>query len=89
MAHIVKRHGSKEEYDEKKVYASSYAAAMNVHLGEKESEDLAEKVTSDLNSWIEGKGEVESKEIFQEVFNALGKHNKDAAFMYQTHLDVS
>ena len=62
---------------------------MNVHLGGKDSEDLAEKVTSDLNSWIERKGEVESKEIFQEVFNALGKHNKDAAFMYQTHLDVS
>ena len=89
MAHIVKRHGSKEEYDEKKVYASSYAAAMNVHLGEKDSEVLAEKVTKDLNSWVEGKTEVESKEIFQEVFNALGKHNKDAAFMYRTHLDVS
>lgn len=89
MAHIVKRHGSTEEYDEKKVYASSYAAAMNVHLGEKASESIAEKVMADLNEWIAGKEKVESKEIFQEVFSVLGKHDKDAAFMYRTHLDIS
>lgn len=89
MAHIVKRKGHKEEYDEKKVYASSYAAAMNVHLGEKRSESIAEEVMKDLNKWIEGKEEVESKEIFQEVDHVLEKHDKDAAFMYRTHLDVS
>ncbi len=89
MIHIVKRHGHTEEYDEKKVYASSYAGAMNVHLGEQESEKIAEKVTSDVNKWIEGKKEVESKEIFAEVTKSLDKYNKDASFMYHTHLDVS
>ena len=89
MSHIVKRHGGTEEYDEKKVYASSYSAAMNVHLGEEASESIAEKVMADLNKWMAGKEKVESKEIFQEVFSALGKHDKDAAFMYRTHLDIS
>jgi transcriptional regulator NrdR family protein len=89
MAHIVKRHGTKEEYDEKKVYASSYAAAMNVHLGEQRSESIAQKVTEELNKWVEGKSEINSKEIFSEVSRALETHDKDAAFMYRTHLDVS
>ena len=89
MVHIVKRHGHTEEYDEKKVYASSYAGAMNVHLGEQESEKIAAKVTKEINKWIEGKTEVESKEIFVEVTKSLAKYNKDASFMYKTHLDVS
>jgi len=44
MIHIVKRRGHKEEYDERKVYASAYAACLNVHLGEIEAEEIATKV---------------------------------------------
>lgn len=89
MAKIVKRHGHKEEYDERKIYGSAYAAGLNVHLSEKEAENIAEKVVKDVNGWIKGKREVNSREIFEEVKKSLAKYNRDASFMYETHLDVS
>lgn len=89
MTNIVKRRGHKEEYDERKVYASSYAACRNAHLPEKEAESIADKVTKDIENWIEDKDEVDSKQIFEEVTKSLAKYNEDASFMYETHLDVS
>lgn len=89
MTNIVKRHGSKEEYDERKVYASVYSAGLNVHLGENEAESIADKVCGDIKNWISEKKEVNSKEIFNEVTKSLAKYNEDASFMYETHLDVS
>lgn len=89
MTNIVKRRGHKEEYDERKAYASSYAACRNAHLSEKEAESIADKVTKDIENWIEDKDEVDSKQIFEEVTKSLAKYNKDASFMYETHLDVS
>ncbi len=89
MTHIVKRRGHKEEYDERKAYASSYAACRNAHLPEKEAEYIAEKVTKDIENWIKDKGEVNSQQIFEEVTKSLAKYNKDASFMYETHRDVS
>lgn len=78
MTNIVKRHGSKEEYDERKVYASVYSAGLNVHLSEKEAEAIADKTCGDINNWIIEKKEVNSKEIFKEVTKSLAKYNKDA-----------
>ncbi len=87
--HIVKRKGHTEEYDERKVYASSYAAVLNVHETQKVAEDIAEKVSKDVSNWIKDKKEVNSSQIFDEVTKSLAKYNKDASFMYNTHRDVS
>ena len=50
MTHIVKRKGHKEEYDERKVYASIFAACKNVHLNDSEAEFLADKVAKEITS---------------------------------------
>ena len=89
MSHVVKRKGHKEEYDEKKVYASAYAASLNVHLGEVEAEEIAKSVMGRINDWIADKNEVDSQDIFKKSTEELAKLNKDASFMYETHRDVS
>ena len=86
---IVKRQGHVEEYDSKKVYASCYWAARSSHLSEKDAEKIAEKVMKETTKWVDQKPEIDSKEIFLFIGKALQKHNKDVAFMYLTHKDLS
>ena len=89
MDHIVKRHGHRERFDERKVYASCYAAFLSCHLSHEQSEKLCEKVAKEVTAWIKGKKEVNSSQIFQEVVRVMKKYHKDAAFMYETHRDVA
>ena len=42
-----------------------------------------------MRKWIEQKQEVNSEDIFQEVIKILKELEPDAAFMYETHRDVS
>ena len=87
--HIIKREGHEEHYDERKVYASCYAACLNVRLANKEeAEKICEAVTAEINEWIDTKDEVNSDELFARVTNALKKQNPDAAYMYETHRDI-
>ena len=86
---IVKRKGQSEEFDEKKVYASVYSAAMANGLGEKQSEKLANKITKLIKKWVDKKKSIDSKDIFKQVVSLLKKEDKDAAFLYETHRDIS
>ena len=87
--HIVKRKGHLEKYDDRKVYGSCYAACSAAGMSEKECEATAETVTKDVNKWVKAKKNVKSSEIFRLVSKLLKKHNKEVAFLYETHLDVS
>lgn len=87
--HIVKRRGHMEAFDERKVYASSYSACMSAHADEKRAEKVAERVTSEVKRWIRKRKSVTSGEIKTEVIRQISKVDKDAAFMYETHLDVA
>lgn len=89
MKHIVKRKGHQEEYDEKKVYASSYSACLNSHLPKEKTEKIAGRVTKEIDKWIENKTEVDSGQIFKEVTKSLEKIDPEVAFMYKTHRDLS
>lgn len=89
MVTIVKRRGHTQEFDERKVYASAYAACLNVHLSETEAENIANSVTEAVKSWLGQKEKVSSQEIFEKVKDELENHNTHAAFMYQTHRDIS
>ena len=89
MTLIVKRKGHKENFDSRKVYASVYAACLNVHMHVGEAELVADKVSKELTSWLEDQKEVAAHDIFRQVTAVLGKYNPDAAFMYETHRDVS
>ena len=86
---IVKRKGHTELYDERKVYGSCFFACRNVHLSEKEAEAICSKVCSAVTKWVKAKKIVSSNEIFKILIQELKKHNEDAAFLYETHRDIS
>jgi transcriptional regulator NrdR family protein len=89
MSHIVKRKGHKEIYDQRKLYASVYAACMSLRVQQQEAELLAEKVTAEINSFVAERAGVTSHELFLRTHEALERLSPEAAFMYRTHTDVS
>ena len=86
---IVKRTGHEEEFDERKIYSSCYAACLNVHMKHMEAEKICEKVCKDIKAWIKAKKSVTSGQIFRKTTAVLRKHDKNAAFMYETHRDIA
>ena len=86
---IVKRRGHTEMYDERKVYGSCFFACRNAHLSEKESEGICSMVTTAITKLLAKKRIVSSNDIFKSLIQELKKHNGDAAFLYETHRDIS
>ncbi len=86
---IVKRAGHTEEFDERKVYASCYASCLNAHIPKEKAEQICEKVCTTMKKWAVKKKKISSHQIFKQVIATIKKHSKDAAFMYETHRDVS
>ena len=86
---IVKRKGHTELYDERKVYGSCYFACRNAHLSGKEAEEICKKVSAAITKWAKAQKAVSSNDIFRMLILELKKHNEDAAFLYETHRDIS
>lgn len=86
---VVKRGGRKESFDERKLYASIYAACLTTGKKEKEAEEIAERVCNEVCKHVKGRKEILSDEIFRKVVHELNKIDRDIGFMYETHLDVS
>ncbi len=88
---IVKRgkNGLCEGYDERKVYGSAYAACAVVLMNEHECEKIANTVAKNVTGMVRAKAEVASSEIARRVIKELKKRNQHAAFMYETHRDLS
>ena len=86
---IVKRKGHTELYDERKVYGSCFFACRNAHLSEKEAEEICRKASAAITKWIKKQKIVYSGDIFKKLIEELKKHNEDAAFLYETHRDIS
>lgn len=89
MTHIVKRRGHKEQFDERKVYGSVYAACLASHTSQEEAEATANLVSREVKKWLDERQDVTSDQIFKKAGEELKHLNKDAAFMYITHRDVS
>lgn len=89
MVHIVKRKGHKEIFDERKVYASVFAACLSAHLNKEEAEVNANMVTKAVKEWLDEKEDITSDQIFKKAGEELEHLNKDASFMYRTHRDIS
>ena len=85
---IVKRRGHIERFDERKVYASCYAACLSAHIPHPKAEKICEKVAVGVKKWAEKKHAVTSHEIFLKTASLIKKHHKEAAFMYATHRDI-
>ena len=84
---VIKRRGYKQKYDERKVYASIYAAALSCHYGERKSEKIAERVTKKINSWVKTKTNITSSEIRDQILKNI--KDEDVELMYRHHLDLS
>lgn len=89
MTHIVKRRGHKQKFNEKKLYASIYAACLSSHVHSEEAAATANLVVREVKKWLDGKKEITSDQIFSKAGEELGHLNKEASFMYKTHRDIS
>lgn len=85
----MKRLGNIEPYDERKLYASVYAAALGVRVPAGEAELVAEKIVAESAIWLAKTAEVSSNDIFLVTAKRLEVINPDAAYMYKTHRSVS
>ena len=86
---LVKRGGQLHVFDERKVYSSCYAACLSAHVPHKETEKICNNVCNSIKKWIKQKKQVTSDQIFKEMTKTIKKFNKEAAFMYSTHRDIS
>ena len=86
---IVKRGKHCEKYDEKKVYGSVYAACYVVLRREKECEKTAKRIAQNVTVSVRKKKSINSSAIARMAAKELKKHNVHAAFMYETHRDIS
>ena len=86
---LIKRKGHLEAYDERKVYGSVYGACMTVGMGENQCELVARHVSGKISSQVKQKKIKTTSQITKKAAAELRKKNKDAAFMYETHRDIS
>ena len=89
LPHIIKRKGHTEPFDERKLYASCFAACLNTHLAKEDSERISEEITNDIKAWISLRPEIGSDELFQKTVEFLKNKNPEVSFMYETHRDIS
>ncbi|MBI3109821.1 hypothetical protein HYZ06_02150 [Candidatus Daviesbacteria bacterium] len=89
MTHIIKRRGHREEFDERKLYASVFAACLSAHVKHEEAESIASLVCREVKKWLSEKDEVTSDQIFKQAGEELKHLNKESSFMYLTHRDIS
>ncbi len=83
---IVKRKGHTEEFDERKVYGSVYAACASAHLEDTECEKNADKVTKVIKKFVKGKKMIKAENIHKKVNAELKKKDEELAFFYEHHL---
>ena len=83
---IVKRKGHTEEFDEKKVYGSVYAACASAHYGEADCEKTADSVTKAIKKFAKSKKSMQSSKIREKINAELKKKDKELAFFYEQHL---
>ncbi|MFB6216701.1 MAG: ATP cone domain-containing protein, partial [Candidatus Aenigmatarchaeota archaeon] len=86
-----KKNHEKEDFDEKKVYASVYHPALEAGYEEEKAEWLAGEITDAVKNWIhEHHDNVHTtKEIQQKIHELLEKEDEDVAFMYEKYLEIS
>ena len=89
MEHIVKRKGHKEKYDERKVYASVYAACLVLRMQDEQAELIANMVSHEVTQEYKKVHEVDAHKIHEFVVKELRKYNKDVSYIYDTHKDIS
>lgn len=86
---VVKRLGHEEKFDERKLYKTISNACFAAHMKRKTCSETSKKVVNEVEKWVSGKGKVTSNQIFLRTIKIMKKYDKNAAFMYETHRDIS
>ena len=89
MIKVIKRNGSVQNFNEKKIYLAIYESCLNAHLTKTEANEIAKAVTSEIKKKLGKKKWIESDTLFSMCINSLQKHSSDAMFLYETHRDIS
>ncbi len=89
MNHIVKRKGHSEEFDERKLYGSVYLALMSLRMSDEEAETISHMVTEEVKNELKNDKEITSDALQKTTTKSLKKYHPDAAYLYQTHKDLS
>lgn len=81
---VVNNDGEKEDFDERKLYASIFAPARQTGYGIDEAEELADGVVDEVLAWAEDQEDnvFTADEIRDRVERILQKEDEDVAFMY-------
>jgi transcriptional regulator NrdR family protein len=86
-AHIVKRKGHLEPYNEKKLYQSIYLAGLNCHYPKEKADAIAKGAMKTVHKWVHDRHVVTTKDIRNEVLKSV--RDKHVSLMYKHHLDIS
>lgn len=89
MKHTVKRKGHSEPFDERKIYASVFASCMSLRMTDEEGELISHMVSDEVEKVFKNEREIAAHQIHKEVVKSLKKYNPDAAYMFDTHRDIS
>ena len=86
---VVKMNRTKETFNEKKLYASIYRSCLSAQLPKKNCQRIAKKIYSHVVKILRKQQCLLSEEVSATVTKAMAKHQKELAFMYKTHKDLS
>ena len=86
---VIKRKGEKQEFDERKLYASCYHSLLNAHEPKQEAEKICDKIIPDVKEAFKDKEEVDSQTLFEKTAEIIAKYHEDAAYLYKIHRDIS
>ena len=89
MNPIIKRAGHKETFDERKLYASIYAAALVNHRHEETAELIAALAIKTIKQWMKKKKEITSEQLAKETVRTLKRIDREVAYLYETHRDIA
>lgn len=89
MNHIIKRKGHKEPFDERKLYASVYAACTTLRVSDEEAETISQMVTDEMKEEFKNTEEIASDRLQKSTAQSLQKYHPDAAYIYKSHKDLS
>lgn len=85
---VVKRQGHAENFDEKKLYSSIYASALNAHKEDLEAEFIAKGATNHIKDWMKMNPTVKAHKIKLEIIKFLKKEDNGVAIMYEHHRNI-
>lgn len=86
MVTVIRREGKAEEFEEKKLYASVYAAASSSNYEESECEEIAEEVTQNVKEWLQGKVQISSRTLRKKIAEQLEARSETLSFAYRRNL---